>query len=555
MRTLLPDPLSTRPDGPQVRINRDRCVGCQDCLVRCPTEALSMDGEDWTLIAQDDLCVGCRQCERVCAFGAITVSGPMLVADPLPRESAPHADLLGNGDELRRGFGSWQEALIEADRCLACPDPTCVRGCPAHNDIPGFIAAIRVGDLSAAHDVLRRTSVLPDVCSRVCDWDVQCEGACTWALAGAAPVAIGRLERFVADQAPIPAIAAAPVGGRSAAVVGSGPGGIAAAWELLSAGVRVTMFDADAEPGGVLRWGIPAYVLPDEVVDRPFTALREAGLELRSGVEVGVEVSLQQVREEFDAVILAHGARLPLSLPVAGLDLPGVQDATAFLGAAKVALREGTEMPGVRGVRVLVVGAGNSAMDVARSVVRLGGTPVAIDWMDERFARVRHDELAEARAEGVDVRFNTTLERVEGGPDGVHAVLLRGTRQRRARRTPKLRRGQPERLLVGRVVLAMGYRVDPGLAAAFLTLPRRAQPAPAVPERRWLASGLLSGRSPSVGRLAYARENPLNWAGEPVAERTWVVGDALTGPASVAAAMAHGREAARAVLAATAPAS
>ena len=552
MTTLLPDPVTSRPDArPHVRVSPERCVGCQDCLVRCPTDALRLDADRWIVQADDAACVGCRQCERVCAYAAITVSGPVLVSDPLPRASAAHGDLVGNSAELRRGFDSWQEALIEADRCLACLDPTCVRGCPAHNDIPAFIGAIRDGDLTRARDVLGRTSVLPDVCSRVCDWDAQCEGACTWALAGAAPVAIGRLERFVADQAPVPSVSAGspvPGGAGTVAVVGSGPGGIAAAWELLSAGLRVTMFDADPVPGGVLRWGIPSYVLPDSVVDRPFEALRAAGLELRSGVEVGRTISLDDLRAGFDAVILAHGARVPLSLPVAGLDLPGVEDATSFLNRAKTALHDRSVLPEVKDARVLVVGAGNSAMDVARTVLRQGGTAIAIDWMQERFARARPDELAEARAEGVQVRFTTTLERVEGDAEGVHAVWLRQTRQRRAKNAPKLRHGRPQRLPADRIVLAMGYRVDPTIAAAFVSLPRRSEPAPVVPDRRWLASGLLSAQSSPVGRLAYERETALGWSSQPVAEGIWVVGDALTGPATVAAAMAQGRDAARAAL-------
>lgn len=554
MTTLMPNAVNGQSDAqPHVRIDAERCVGCQDCLVRCPTGALSLDADQWIVQADDAACVGCRQCERVCAYSAITVSGPILVSAALPRVSAPHDVLVGNTEELRRGFGSWQEALIEADRCLACLDPTCVRGCPAHNDIPAFIGAIRNRDLTKAHEVLRQTSVLPDICSRVCDWDAQCEGACTWALAGAAPVAIGRLERFVADQAPVPPVTAMPPaarGARTVAVVGSGPGGIAAAWELLAAGLRVTMFDADPRPGGVLRWGIPSYVLPDSLVDRPFEALRAAGLELRSSAEIGRTISLDELRAGFDAVILAHGARSPLSLPVTGLDLPGVEDATSFLNRAKTALHHGDVLSELKDAQVLVVGAGNTAMDVARSVLRQGGNAIAIDWMDERFARARRDELAEARAEGVQVRFGTTLERVEGDADGVCAVWLRQTRQRRAKHAPKLRRGHPQRLPADRVVLAMGYRVDPTLAPAFVSLPRRPAPAPAVPDRLWLASGLLSARSSSVGRLAYDRETALIWSSQPVADRIWVVGDALTGPATVAAAMAHGRDAARAALAA-----
>jgi glutamate synthase (NADPH) small chain len=170
---------------PHVTILTDRCAGCQECVIRCPSGALTLDAGRWVAVADDALCVGCRQCERTCPFSAITVTGPLAVAsrtEPVPRHPER---LCGDTGEVRKGFGSWDEALAEASRCLNCPDPTCVRGCPAHNDIPSFISAIRDQDLGMAHDVLRRTSVLPDVCSRVCDQAAQCEGACTWSLAGA----------------------------------------------------------------------------------------------------------------------------------------------------------------------------------------------------------------------------------------------------------------------------------------------------------------------------------------------------------------------------------
>jgi glutamate synthase (NADPH/NADH) small chain len=582
----------------EVRVDSERCVGCQECAVRCPTGALGLDQERWIVRADDRLCVGCRQCQRVCPYAAISVSGPTVVGPRHVSLTLYPSRLRGNTTEVRRGFSTWKDALREADRCLACPDPTCLEGCPAHNDIPRFIAAIRERDLQGAHAVLRETSVLPDICSRVCDQSVQCEGACTWALAGGEPVAIGLLERFVTERAPVPPprVGPSPSTPLKVAVVGSGPAGCAAAWELLEAGARVTMYEKDDEPGGVLRWGIPDFTLPAEVARRPVVALQEAGLKLRTGCAAGGEVTLAQLLEEHDALLLAHGASVPLIPPVPGRDLSGVEDATTFLWRAKRALESGATLPELGpGARVLVVGGGNTAMDVARSVRRLGAEVTAVEWMDERFTRVRRDELAEAREEGVEVRFSTTLERLEGDALGVSAAWLRPTVQRRVGDRPKVAGGTPERLTVNRVVFALGYRVDSGLAASLVNLPlppvdlRRA-----IPPRRWLASGILSGGS--VGPLALAREVTLaaaespaqrggwlrsrrgsagaapggragwwTWlwreqgvvgldaAGAPRGERVWAVGDALVGPSTVVGAMAQGREAAKAILAGCRP--
>lgn len=383
-----------------VHVDPERCVGCQECIIRCPTEALRLDHEHWIAEADDRLCVGCRQCERVCPFSAVQVTGPIVVAPRTQMPAVCEGTLLGSVHEVKRGFQSWREAVVEADRCLSCPDPTCLEGCPAHNDIRGFIAAVRDRDLSAAHSILRETSVLPDICSRVCDQSVQCEGACTWALAGGEPVAIGRLERFITDRAEVPPLTrnSSDGLGLTVTVVGSGPAGCAAAWWLLAGGASVTMLEQDECPGGVLRWGIPDFTLPAAIAERPIQALLAAGLNLRTGTALGKDVALEALLAENDAVILAQGATVPIVPPIPGTDLPGTEDATAFLDRAKGALLAGELLPEIgAGARVLVIGGGNTAMDVARTVRRLGAEAIAVEWMDERFTRVRPDELAEAR--------------------------------------------------------------------------------------------------------------------------------------------------------------
>lgn len=555
---------------PYARVLTDRCAGCQECVIRCPTGALSMDTERWVAHADGDLCVGCRQCERTCPFSAIVIEGPLLVAprtDPAP---AHPAHLPGDVSEIRSGFAGWPEALAEAARCLECPDPTCVRGCPAHNDIPGFIAAVRNRDLEGAHGILRRTSVLPDICSRVCNQAAQCEGACSWSLAGGAPVAIGRLERFVADTLPVPPPAPAPAsvtGELSVGIIGSGPAAAGAAWELIEAGASVTVYEKDTTPGGLCNWGIPDFTLPEAVAARPWQQLTAAGVDLRCGTEIHPE-DLDRLLGAHDAVIMAHGASVPLRLSVPGADLGGVTDATTFLQGAKAALAVGgdpdgfcatlglagedTELAG-RPPRVLVLGAGNTAMDVARTARRLGLAATCVDWLDERFALTRPDELEEARGEGVEVRFSRTLTALRGEAGRVTRAELARTTQARAGRRPTVASGDPEVLGVGLVVMAMGYRADPAFAGSLPGTPVRREAA-GVADRRWSASGIV-GRTASafadrnpVGTLALGREIGLWSAAFPVTERLWAIGDALIGPATVVEAMAQGRRAADAVL-------
>lgn len=562
-------PAAVTDSEMQVTVFTDRCAGCEECIVRCPVEALSMDPARWVAVPDDSLCVGCRQCERTCPFSAITVRGPLVVA---ARNEPEHLHLerpAGDNSEVRKGFGGWDEALAEASRCLDCPDPTCVRGCPAHNDIPSFIRAIRDRDLVAAHDVLGHTSVLPDVCSRVCDQAAQCEGACTWSLAGGEPVAIGKLERFIADNAPVPA----PERGRvdseklSVAIVGSGPAGIGAAWLLTEADAAVTVYERDPEPGGLIGWGIPDFTLPHEVAARPWQQLTAAGVDLRCGTEISAE-DVDDLLVTHDAVILTHGATMPLRLPVPGANLDGVVDATSFLKAGKTALEQADVAGFLKSyalaapedsaegasANVLVLGAGNTAMDVARTARRLGLRAVCVDWVDERFALARPDEIAEARAEGVEILFLRTVSSLEGEGGRVRRAALTKTRQRRADRRPKTRPDPPESLDVDLVVMAMGYRQHPALASMLPGTPL-AREAHGLPDRRWMASGILANPAPKfahgkpVGQLALGRETGLTASALQLQERLWAAGDALVGPSTVVEAMAQGRRAAASVIA------
>lgn len=572
--TVVDSPRATDLQAhPRVTVLADRCAGCQECVVRCPTSALSMDVVRWVAQADDTACVGCRQCVRTCPFSAIEVAGAILVADRAELRTTVPVPLLASVSEVRPPLDGWDEALAEAERCLACPDPTCVRGCPAHNDIPGFIAAVRERDLAGAHDVLARTTMLPDVCARVCDQSAQCEGACTWSLAGGVPVAIGALERFVADHREVPAPALPAEGIElSVGIVGSGPAGMAAAWELAQAGAQVTVYERAAAPGGLLAWGIPAFTLPAAVAARPWDQLEAAGVELWCNSDVGPD-ELDGLLVRHDGVILAHGAGAGLAMPVPGAELVGVEDAGSFLHRATEALaarrplaelqmaqsRASAEAGAQAGAEtvptVLVVGAGNTAMDVARSARRLGAHAVCVDWMDRRFAPVRPDELTEAEEEGVEVRFSTTLVALEGTDGRVRLARLAATRQAKATERPTVLAKQTSTLGVDLVVMAMGFRTDARFAALLPGTPLRRQPT-RLADRRVMASGVLAGPASAfahhhpVGQLSLGREVGVVSAALPFRERLWAAGDALVGPSTVVEAMAQGRRAAQSLVAA-----
>lgn len=560
---------STLPEL-HIQVLTDRCAGCQECLVRCPTGALTLDSATWTVHGHDSACVGCRQCERTCPFGAIEISGVPQVSPRTPTGSHHPAPVLGDPAETRTGLPDWPSALAEAERCLSCPDPTCIRGCPAHNDIPSFIGALAMGDTQAAHLVLSPTTVLPDICSRVCDQASQCEGACTWALAGGEPVAIGALERFVADHAPVPGPqsptpdygAHAPAAGLSVGIIGSGPAGIAAAWDLVEAGATVTVYEQDNAPGGLLRHGIPSFTLPVGVAQRPWEQLLSAGVRLRLGQRIPAS-DFTRLAATHDALVVCTGAGTPLRPAIAGIDLAGVYDASHFLPRAAAALGCGAELeeivdaatfaPAGEPVTVVVMGAGNTALDVARSAVRLGARAVCIDWLERRFATARPDELAEAEREGVVLLFATTVDHLTGDDGHVRAALLSHTHQRRASQRPRVHGRAVTRRSAQLVVLALGYRLDADLAQELPGLPIQA-PDRELPDRDWIASGLfaasLRGEPPrsDIGRASLQREHRAAAAAVPRRRGLWVAGDALTGPATVVAAMTQGRVAARSVI-------
>lgn len=563
---------------PVITIVADRCAGCQECVIRCPVAALSMDTKRWIAAGDSDLCVGCRQCVRTCPFSAIYIEGDPQVSERCLLVDKEPEELLYNVDELRQGFRNFEEAYKEAARCLTCPDPTCVRGCPTHNDIPGFIAAIRESDLEKAASIISRTSSMPDICSRVCNQAAQCEGACSWSLAQGIPVAIGKLERYVTDHVQVaPPLVPSEKKDLKVAIVGSGPGAIAAAWELLQEGAQVDVFEKDDRPGGLIVWGIPDFTLPAEIAARPWHQLVEAGVNLFCNHKVEPSEA-ESLLGKYDHVILAYGASIPIKTSAPGNTYQGVTDATTFLQKAQANLAAGgsrkdffsalgLSRPSLddnedvsediasekNSYHILVLGAGNTAMDVARSARRFGLGATCIDWVDEKFAVARPDEVAEARNEGVEILFSTTLNEILAENGKVSGAMLAGTHQEAADKLPKILTGRLNKIPVDLVVMAMGYRIDPGFSSEFVPMPKT-RAISWQDNMRWAASGILATKSSpvtysmEVGNLSLRREDALLQAGTAYKDRLWVIGDALIGPATVVEAMAHGKKCAGSII-------
>lgn len=327
------------------------------------------------------------------------VKTPMPTRDPLERRC--------DFGEVSLGYTP-EQAMEEAARCLQCKHKPCTGGCPVQVDIPGFIRLVAEGDFAGAYEVISRASSLPAVCGRVCPQENQCEKVCVRGIKGE-PVAIGRLERFVADwhnaQPPHPAIPVAQ-NGHKAAVIGSGPAGLACAGELLKLGYQVTLFEALHTPGGVLVYGIPEFRLPKAIVAREIELLKSRGLQMHTNMVVGKVLSVDELLDEqgFDAVFIGSGAGLPRFMNIPGENLSGVYSANEFLtrvNLMKAYLPDSTT-PIHRGKHVVVVGGGNVAMDAARSALRLGAEDVTIVY--RRSAEelpARAEEVEHAKEEGI----------------------------------------------------------------------------------------------------------------------------------------------------------
>ncbi|MDV7142734.1 NADPH-dependent glutamate synthase [Tropicimonas sp. TH_r6] len=339
----------------------------------------------------------------------------------IPQERAPmpvlDAEIRATSfDEVSLGFDQ-QNALVECERCLICPEPACVAGCPVEIDIPGFIQKMLKSDYQGAWDVLTDSTFLPAVCGRVCPQEDQCEGVCAVAVSGGLePVAIGRLERWLGDKA-------IEQGWRKKShvapnrfkvgIVGSGPASMACAADLAKAGCKVTVFEALHAPGGVLRYGIPEFRLPNSVVDAEIANLEALGVEIRCNTLVGRLFTVEQMLEEmgFDAVFIGTGAGTPKFMDIPGENFNGVLSANELLTRCNL-MHAGDfpkfDTPLEVGKKIAVIGSGNTAMDAMRVSKRLGAEEVhCVYRRTEAECPARLEELHHAQEEGIEFHWLT----------------------------------------------------------------------------------------------------------------------------------------------------
>lgn len=368
-------------------------------------------------------------------------------------------------------------AAAEAERCLQCRNPTCIDGCPVRVNIPRFVDLVAEGNLKGAAESLLDDNALPCVTGRVCPQESQCEGRCIRGKKGE-PVAIGALERFVADWAMAHSAeldhTVHPPSGKRVAIVGSGPAGLTAAGQLVKSGHHVTVFEAFHAAGGVLIYGIPEFRLPKDIVGREVQRLKDEGVEIEVDAIVGKTWTLRELRSMYDAVFIAVGAGLPVFMDVPGENLKGVYSANEYLTRVNLmgAFREDSDTPVLHGQRVVVVGGGNVAMDAVRTAKRMGATEAVIVYRrgkDELPAR--REEVHHAEQEGVRFDLLTAPLEVLGDEQGwVRALrcirMELGEPDASGRRRPVEVPGSEFEIPCEMVVVAIGTRSNPLLTAS-----------------------------------------------------------------------------------------
>jgi glutamate synthase (NADPH/NADH) small chain len=448
-----------------------------------------------------------------------------LKRNEMPKQD-PH-ERRRNFDEVALGYTP-ELALAEASRCLSCKNAQCVKGCPVNIDIPGFIQSVVSADLATGIRKIKATNALPAVCGRVCPQEEQCEKECILGRKGA-PVAIGRLERFLADweaqEAALQRPDLAPPTGKRVVVVGAGPAGITVANDLVLRGHEVTICEALHASGGVLTYGIPEFRLPKAIVRREVEYLKSLGVRVLTDFIVGKTRTVDQLLEEFDAMFIGAGAGLPWFMKIPGENLNGVYSANEYL--TRVNLMKGFRFPYFdtpikRPSRVAVVGGGNVAMDSARTAVRLGADEAHIVYRRSRTELpARIEEVENAEEEGVIFDLLVLPVKLIGDDQGwvreMECLKMElGEPDASGRRRPVAVEGSEFRMPVDAVVIAIGNSPNPLIP---LTTP-----------------GLEIGKNGNIvvdeatGRSSRAT--------------IWAGGDVVTGAATVISAMGAGRVAA-----------
>ncbi len=397
----------------------------------------------------------------------------------IPRQHVSEQDATAraaNFTEVSLGF-SEQVALLEAERCLQCKDPKCVKGCPVGVNIPHFLDLLTQGKVAEAAQSLMCDNTLPAVTGRVCPQETQCEAECIRGNKGE-PVAIGYLERYVADWArthrdQLPAHKAASSGKR-VAIVGSGPSGLTAAGELVRCGHDVTIYEALHKPGGVLVYGIPEFRLPKKIVEQEVERLQEMGVKIECNIIVGRTYTLPELREQFDAIYIANGAGLPVFMNVPGENFKGVYSANEYL--TRVNLMAAYQFPQantpvLQGKRVAVVGGGNVAMDAVRTAKRLGAQEAMIVYRrTKKELPARAEEVHHAEQEGIRFHYLTAPTEVVGNDKrwvtGLKCIRMElGKPDESGRAKPVPVAGSEFVLECDVVVVAIGTRANPLLTA------------------------------------------------------------------------------------------
>ena len=437
-----------------------------------------------------------------------------------------------NFEEVCYGY-NLEEATTEATRCLHCKNPRCVQACPVSVKIPEFIAKVATGDIAGAAAIIAEDSSLPAVCGRVCPQESQCEGSCILGVKGE-PVAIGKLERFVADYSattdtnPVEAPAAPTPGRAKVAIIGSGPAGLACASDLAKKGYDVTIFEALHKAGGVLEYGIPEFRLPkDTVLKREIDAVKALGVKIETDVIVGRTVTIDQLmdKEGFKAVFVGTGAGLQKFMGIPGENLNGVFSANEFLTRNNLmkAFREDYLTPIHAGKKCCVVGGGNVAMDAARTALRLGADTTIVYRRTENELPARKEEVHHAKEEGIDFQMLTNPVEILGDEKGwVRAIkcirMELGEPDASGRRSPVPIPGSEFEIPTETVIMALGTAPNPLIVNT--------------------TKGLQATRR---GGLEADAE------GRTTREGIFAGGDAVTGAATVILAMGAGRKAAAAI--------
>lgn len=433
-----------------------------------------------------------------------------------------------NFEEVCHGYNQ-EEAMCEASRCIGCKNAQCVKGCPVGINIPGFISAIKAGNIEEAYRIISESSALPAVCGRVCPQESQCEGRCIRGIKGDS-ISIGKLERFVADYAlenDIKPVKAEKKNGHKVAIIGSGPSGLTCAGDLAKLGYDVTVFEALHELGGVLVYGIPEFRLPKEkIVAKEIEKVKELGVTFETNVVIGKSTTIDQLIEEegYEAVFIGSGAGLPKFMGIPGENANGVFSANEYLTRSNLmkAAKEEYDTPIIGGKKVAVVGGGNVAMDAARTALRLGAEVHIVYRRSEEELPARAEEVHHAKEEGVifDVLTNPVeIVEKDGWVQGIKCVKMELTEaDESGRRRPTAILGSEFILDVDTVIMSLGTSPNPLIAST------------------------TEGLAINQWKCIVADEK-----GKTTKEGVYAGGDAVTGAATVILAMGAGKAAAQGI--------